>query len=415
MDDVRLVRPDRDQHLLTPTHLDGLLPADHEARMIWAATGGLDLSGFYQTIQSRESTAGRSAIDPRLLLALWLFATTQGVGSGRELERLCQQHDAYRWLCGGIKISYHTLNDFRVSRGQMLDDLLTQLLTVLVHHNVVNVKRISQDGTRVRASAGKSSFRRRHRLESLQAEMKAHVASLKKHLDDAPTSPKRTLRAAERRLTQVEQALETLEGLESAKAKQKNKPSKKRLPRASTSDPEARIMRMPGGGYRPAYNVQFATDTESRAIVGVDVTNSGSDANESQPLRGQVEARTKRTVNEHLMDGGYVNLKAIEDAERNGVRIYAPVPEPKKEGLDPHAPRKGDGPGVIAWRQRMASDAAKKIYKQRAATVETVNADAKAHRGMHQFPVRGKTKTRCIALLFALTYNLIHFGSYLAT
>jgi len=175
MDGARLVRPDRDQHLLQPTHLDGLLPPDHEARMIWQATGRLDLSSFYASIQARDATAGRAAIDPRLLLALWLYAYKDGVGSGRALERLCRQHDAYRWLCGGVKINYHTLNDFRVAHSDRLDDLLTQLLVVLVHHGVVTVERISQDGTRVRASAGSSSFRGRDRLAALRAEMRRHA------------------------------------------------------------------------------------------------------------------------------------------------------------------------------------------------------------------------------------------------
>jgi len=413
MDGARLVRPDRDQHLLQPMHLDGLLPPDHEARMIWQATRRLDLSGFYASIQARDATAGRAAIDPRLLLALWLYAYKDGVGSGRALARLCQQHDAYRWLCGGVKINYHTLNDFRVAHDELLDDLLTQLLVVLVHHGVVTVERVSQDGTRVRASAGSSSFRGRDRLAALRAEMRRHVASLKKELDADPTGPKRALREAQQRLARVDEAMETLQTLTNAKAQQKDKPSKHRAPRASTTDPEARIMRMPGGGYRPAYNVQFATDHASRAIVGVDVTNNGSDANESESMRAQVECRTGKKVTEHLIDGGYANLRAIERAECAGVKIYAPLPKSKKQGAAAHAPKPGDGPGVIAWRARMDTDEAKTIYRSRAALSETINADAKSHRGMRQFTVRGKPKTLCVAMLFALTYNLMHFGHLL--
>ncbi len=415
MDDARVVRPDRDQHLLMPTFLDALLPADHEARMVWAATGRLDLSAFRDAIQARGTTAGRAAIDPRLLVALWLYATKEGVGGGRALERLCQHHDAYRWLCGGISVSYHTLNDFRVAHEKALDDLLTQMLAALVYHDVVTVTRISQDGTRVRASAGKSSFRRRGKLEALQAEMSARIATLKQELGASENGPQRTLREAKRRLTCVDRALKTLDELQSAKAAQKNKPSKSRAPRASTTDSTARIMRMGDGGYRPAYNVQFAVDVSSRAIVGVDVCNKGSDANESRPMREQVEARTGRRVAEHLLDGGYVNLKEIERAQTAGVTIYAPVPKPKKAEIDPHAPRKGDGPGVIAWRARMATEEAKTIYRQRAATVETANADAKAHRGLRQFAVRGLTKVKCVSLWFALTYNLTRFAEYFQT
>jgi transposase len=423
MDDVRLVRPDRDQRFFQPTHLDGLLPADHEARMIWEATGRLDLSRFRDTIRARGATAGRAAIDPRLLLALWLYAIKDGVGSGRAIERLCEAHDAYRWLCGGVSINYHTLNDFRVQHGAALDDLLTQTLTALVHHDVVKLERVAQDGTRIRASAGRSSFRKRGRLETLRAEMAERVATLKRELDAAPpeaappeaATPKRALQEAERRLSRVDQALQTMQSLESMKAAQKPKASKRRAPRASTTDPEARVMRMSDSGYRPAYNVQIAADAASRAIVGVDVTNCGSDANESASMREQIQRRTGRGVRDHLMDGGYVKLSAIRQAERAGVTVYAPVPQSKKSGIDPHAPRPGDGPAIVAWRARMATAEAKGIYRRRAATIETVNGDWKQHRGLRQFAVRGLSKARCVTLLFALMYNLTRFSEVFQT
>jgi transposase len=410
MEDIRLRRPDRDQLLMEPVHLEGLLPADHEARAIWAVTGRLDLSGFMESIKSRGENAGRPTADPRLLLALWLYATKEGVGSGRELERRCQHHDAYRWLCGGVPVNYHTLNDFRVAHERALDALMTQVLTALVHQEVVTVNRISQDGTRVRASAGKKSFRRRNRLEMLREEMAMHIQTLKQQMAMPLPNAARQRREAEDRLARVEKALDTIKTLEGAKAAQKDKPSKRRLPRASTTDADARIMRMGDGGYRPAYNVQFAVDPASRAIVGVDVTNSGSDANESVGMRQQVERRTGGRVTEHLMDGGYVKLKAIERAESRGVRVYAPMPKPKRADVDPYAARSGDGPGVRQWRERMRSPEAKAIYRQRAATVETVNADVKAHRGLTQFRVRGLPRVRCVTLLVALTYNLMHFG-----
>lgn len=414
MEDVRLVRPDRDQHLLQPTHVDALLPAGHEARMMWAAVERLDLSRFHDAIAARGSTAGRSAIDPRLLVALWLYATKEGVGGGRALERLCQHHDAYRWLCGGVTVSYHTLNDFRVAHEAALDELLTQMLTVLVHHDIVTVARVAQDGTRIRASAGRSSFRRRATLERLRDEMRDHVLALKSQLEDPAGGPQRAAREAADRLSRIEKALQTLDEIEPAKAKQKEKPSKHRAARASTTDAEARVMRMSDGGYRPAYNVQFAVDVTSGAIVGLDVCNRGSDVNESRPLRAQVERRTGRRMAEQLVDGGYVNLKEFDAASAQGVTIYAPVPTPKKATVDPHAPRPGDGPGVMAWRARMATSDAKTIYKQRASTVERANADAKQHRGLRAFTVRGLSKARCVTMWFALMYNITQFPTILA-
>jgi hypothetical protein len=139
-------------------------------------------------------------------------------------------------------------------------------------------------------------------------------------------------------------------------------------------------MKMPGGGSRPAYNVQLAADTESRAIAGVDITNAGSDVNESEPMRAQVERRTGQKVKEHLIDGGYVGLESVERAADGEVKMYAPVPKPRKE-RDRYQPRKGDPPGVADWRERMGTGEAQTIYKQRASTIETINGDLKRYRG----------------------------------
>jgi transposase len=415
MEDVRCRRPDREQALLQPVCLEELLPADHEARAIWEVTGRLDLSGFYAAVAARGEQPGRSATDPRLLLALWLYATKEGVGSGRELERRCRYHDAYRWLCGGVSVNYHTLNDFRVSHGAALDELFTSVLTSLVSQQVVTVERISQDGTRVRAWAGKSSFRRRASLERLQRELAAHVQALKGRVDQPALARTRQLQAAADRQRRIAAALAVLPELEAAKRQQKPKASKENPARASTTDADARVMRLADGGYRPAYNVQVAVDTQSRAIVGVAVTTAGSDTHQSAVLRAQVEARTGGRVQEQLLDGGYANLALITAAERSGVTIYAPVPEPRQKDVDPYAPKPGDSPEVIAWRARMKTAAAQQLYRTRAATVETVNGDLKEHRGLRQFKVRGQAKAFCVALLAALTYNLLHFKEYLLT
>lgn len=417
-DDPRLRRPDRDQVRLEPTVLDELIPPDHEARTMWAVVERLELSAFYAPIRARGSAPGRCSTDPKLLIAVWLYATKNGVGSGREVERLCREHSAYRWLCGGVPLNYHTLNDFRVGYEDRLNDLFTKVLTCLVHQGVVQVRRISQDGTRVRASAGSSSFRRRETLQDLEKKMRRHVEALKEQLDDPAGETSKQRRAAKEcaareRLERVQQALEELVQLEQAKAKQKPKASKSRPPRASTTDPQARIMKMPGGGHRPGYNMQFATDPQSRAIVGVDVTNAGSDVHESEPLRQQVEKRTGRKVEEHLIDGGYVGLESIERADQEGVTVYAPVPKPKKADQDPHEPRQGDSPAIAAWRKRMGTEEAKTIYRQRCSTSETVNGDLKAWRGLRQIRVRGLRKARCMALWCALTYNIIHFAAVL--
>lgn len=413
----RLRVPDRKQMSWEPWCLDERLAADHPARTIWQFVCRADLSSFLATIAARGEAPGRAATDPRLLVALWLYATTEGVGQGRELDRLCQSHDAYRWLCGGVSMNYHTLNDFRVGHEKAVDELLTQMLATLMAHDLVQVTRISQDGTKVRASAGSKSFRRRGRLEQLLDEARGHVEALKAQGEQEPAESARRRaaqeRAARERAQRVEGALKQMTELEAVKAAQRqDKPSSQQPPRASTTDPEARRMKMPDGGFAPAYNVQIAADPQSRAIVGIDVTNHGTDHGEDQPLRQQVERRTGGKVREHLLDGGYVKRESIEAASRDNVAIYAPLPAQSTGGAvcirNP-----SDSPAVAAWRQRMQTAEGQTTYKQRSSTSETVNADLKTFRGMASFPVRGLRKVRCIALWSALAYNLMHFADAL--
>jgi transposase len=414
----RLRVPDRKQMFWEPWCLDERLEAGHPARTIWQITGRLDLSAFYATIEARGESPGRAATDPRLLVALWLYAATEGVGGGRELDRLCKAHDAYRWLCGEVSVNYHTLNDFRVTYEAAVDDLLTQVLAMLMRHDVVQVKRISQDGTRVRASAGTGSFRRRPTLDKMLQEAKAHVQALKAQgeLEPAESNRRRAAqeRAAREQVERVEAALKEMTQLEAVKAsEQKRKPaSKQQPPRTSTTDPQARKMKMPNGGFAPAYNVQIASDPKSRAIVGIDVTNHGTDHGEDAPLREQVERRTGQKVHEHLLDGGYVKGQNIDDAARDGVAIFAPLPATGPGGsvlID----KSNDSPAVAAWRERMQTPTGQTAYKERGSTSETVNADLKTFRGLESFAVRGLTKVRCVVLWSALAYNLMHYGNLL--
>lgn len=410
----RLRQPDRQQMSWDPLCLDDRLAADHPARTVWEVVKRLDLSAFYDTIEARGESPGRPATDPRLLVALWLFAAIDGIGNGRKVARLCEVHDAYRWLCGGVTVNYHTLNDFRVGHEKALDDLFTKVLATLMLHEAVDVKRISQDGTRVRASAGAGSFRRRRRLKELLAEAKAHISALKAQSDEEPAESARRQaaqeRAARERVERLESALAEMAKLEETKAKQRE--GRKSEPRTSTTDPEARRMRMADGGFAPAYNVQAATDTTSRAIVGIDVTNHGTDHGEDEPLRQQAERRTGGKVQEHLVDGGYIVLEAIETAAGANVAMFGPLPATGKGGsVCIWNPK--DSPAVAAWRERMRSAEGRTIYKERAATSETVNADLKTHRGLHAFSVRGLGKVRCVVLWSALAYNIMHFSQVL--
>jgi transposase len=428
---VRLRRPDRSQMAFVMQSPDDLIPGNHPARAVWALGGKLDLSAFHEPIKAREGVCGRDATDPRLLFCLWLYAATRGVGSARELARLCTTCDAYKWLCGGVTVNHHTLSDFRVGFGSALDGVFTRALAALVDRGLVKVYRTSQDGTRVRACAGAASFRRGERLDRLLAEAEAHVDELRARLDNPATSAGLSARkkaarrrAARERVERLEAAAGQMPGLAARQEKaakragngKRGKEIREKEPRASTTDAGARVMKMPDGGFRPAYNVQLAVDTDSRAVVGVAVTNEGSDsADLAGPMREQVRERTGKGVTEHLVDGGYATTEEVERCDAAGVALFAPPKPPRNtDGRGTaYDPRPGDSEAVRRWRERMGSDEGKAVYKERASTVETVNADLKAHRGLGRLLVRGADKVLCCALWSALAYNVLHFGAAL--
>ncbi len=404
----RVQRACRDQVAMQILALDAFLADDHTARLVWEYVEGLDLTLLYAGIRAVEGRAGRDAIDPKILLALWLYATLDGVGSAREVDRLCEAHVAYQWICGGVSVNYHTLSDFRTAHPEFLDTLLTQSVATLMHQGLVTLSRVAQDGMRVRASAGASSFRRRKSLEACQAEAAEQVNALKSELEENPGAANRRREAARRRAARerserIQQALAELPDVEA-----KKKPADKDQARVSTTDPTARVMKMADGGFRPAHNVQFATDTQSQVITGVDVVNTGSDQGQMSPMVEQHKGRYARAPDEMLVDGGFAKHDDIEKVStpENGTTVYAPVQKSRKKDRDPHAPRPGDSEVIAAWRQRMGTDEAKEIYKERASTAECVNAIAR-NRGLRQFLVRGLPKVRAVALWYALAHNLM--------
>ncbi len=301
-------------------------------------------------------------------------------------------------------MNYHTLSDFRVQHRDALDDLLTQSIAALIKRAVVTLARVAHDGTRVRAHAGMRSFRRRPTLEKALQIAQQQVERTARQADGAALSRAAAAqaRAVAEHLVRVEEALAEMPAVEATKARNKSKAT----PRVSTTDPEARLMKMADGGFRPAYNIHFATDVESRVIVGVDVTNVGSDQGQLIPMLNHVERRTGRLADATLADGGFVSKPAIEDATRRGTMLYAPVPKPKGRRVV-SAPCPDDSMPVALWRARMATAGAKALYKQRAATAEWVNADARTHRTLGGLLVRGLSKVHTWALWAALAHNML--------
>ena len=408
----RVKRPVRDQFEFREICVDDLVPSDHPVRAVWTFVMAQDLSSLYDKITAVEGGVGRDAIDPRILMALWLFATVEGIGSAREIERRTTRDNPFRWICGGVSVNHDRLSRFRTGSTELLDDVLTNNITVLMQQGLVSLKRVAQDGMRVRASAGRSSFRREQSLQELHTVAQQQVEALKTTADETPSEAATRQKAARERVAtdreaRVAKALAALPKLTAAREKRKKGDGE--TTRVSTTDPEARNMKMANGGFNPAYNVQFATDTDSGIIVGLDVSSEGSDAGLAIPMVEQIQKRLATTPAELLLDGGYAIVKDTITLTQLGTVVYMPVKEEDKKiakGIDPFMPISTDTPEVAAWRQRMGLPESKKIYKERASTAEWVNAQAR-NRGLQQFRVRSLLKVRDVAKWFAIVHNLI--------
>lgn len=420
---ARVVRPVRNQVEWVERDLDSVLAPDHPARAVWAMLEAMDLAAFYAEIKAVLDQPGRPASDPQVLLALWVYATVEGVGSARKLDRLCHEHDAYRWLRGGVPVNYHMLSDFRVAHPTAVDDLLTQILGCMLAGEVVDLNRVAQDGMKVRASAGAASFRRKETLERCLEEAREQVERLaqeREHPDPNVTKRQRAAqeRAVREREQRVAEALAYLPQVQAAKERQERtlatgKREKVTEPRVSTTDPQARVMKMPDGGFRPSYNVELATvkgaGKAHGVIVGVSVTTEGNDAAQAVPMEEQIHERTDQHPKKYLMDGSFASRPAITTLEQRGITVYAPVRLPRnKPEEERYLPRQGDSPEVVAWRGRMATEEAKAVYKVRGSLAEWANTQIR-RLGLTQFTVRGIAKVTTVATLIAVTHNLLRW------
>ena len=407
----RLQRPDRSGRDPHPRTIDELLPPDHPARAVWALAEAMDLATVYQSIKAREGHPGRTPIDGRLLVAVWLYATLEGIVSARQLDELCQRHDAFKWLCGGVSVNYHTLADFRTEHADWLEEQLVWSVALLRQEGLADLNRVGQDGLRVRASAGSSSFKSeatlaKHLAEAqqqwdrLQAELAANPQQVNRRQEQARQ------RAARERLQRVQRAQDECKKVEQAREKRKKGDGDKA--RASRTDPEARTMKMADGGYRPAYNVQFATALDPLVVLGVSVSNAGSDSGQMDPMLAQLEEQQQVRPGEYYTDGGFSTLDDIVKVSQRGTTVYTPVKDAekkRKQGQDPFAPRPGDKPEVAAWRQRMGTAEAQAKYKDRPKC-EWTNATCR-NRGLTRLLVRGLEKVKAVALWYGLAVNVL--------
>lgn len=408
----RLREPERDQIALRAVDIESLIGEDHPARLIWSYVEELDLSELENRIKARGDRPGHPATSPRLLVALWLYATSDGVGSARALERLCESHDAYRWLCGGVSVNHHMLADFRVGCADLLDRLLGEHLAALAKAGLVNLETLAQDGVRVRASAGAASFRREATLDKHLAQAEAVVEDLKREVDARSDASNQRVRAAReraarersKRVKAAQTALAEIKQQRKEREEKRSNGKKPKEPRASTTDAEARVLKMADGGFRPGYNVQVTSAAGQQIVVDTKIYNTGSDRGLMRPMLERQHARTGAPPKRYLADGGFGSAQDIEWAHAEGIDIFCP-PTQSKHGTDPYLPRHGDGPGVLAWRARMKSDEGKARYKPRSIC-ECIHARWR-NWDLRQLTVRGIEKVRAVVLWYALSNNIL--------
>jgi transposase len=394
-----------------PKTIDELIPHDHKARLIWRLVEDLDLTPLYDEIQSVEGHPGRPAIDLRILVALWLYATDEHLASAHELAQRCIDCDPYKWICGGVHVNYHTLSDFRVQHPDWLGQQVVNNIAAMRAEGLASLDKLGQDGMRVRANAGSDSFKSAEKLDQLREEAEQQWDQLQDEFEqDEQLSPRQVAarkRAARERLERIKQAQEEVKQV--AEQREKRKKGDGQTARASTTDPEARKMKMPDGGYRPAYNVEFATDLDNLTIVGANVVNAGTDAGQMEPMVEQIEAEQEPLPRdgEYYVDGGFTTQEGIEKVSERGLTLYAPVKvgsRQKREGTSQYAARRKDPQHVATWRERMGTPEAQEKYKQRSKT-EFPNATSR-NRGLQQFLVRGLAKVKTVVMWYVLIHNL---------
>lgn len=408
----RVLEPQRAQGEIRFEVPDDALGPSHPARLLWEVLGTLDLTAFSAGCESVEGRAGRSMLSPRMLLTLWLYALSQAVGSAREIERLAGTDVAYRWVVGNLRVSHHKLSAFRVGHGAALDALMSDVLAVLMEQGLLSLEVVAQDGTRTRAAATAPSFRTYGSLMECREQAALHIKAVLATADDPEhTRAQHAARAnaAQKYEARVAAAIAAVTEL------QKQRAPKAAPARASTTDAEARVMKMGDGGYRPAYNVQYAVAGSPlggpRTIVGVKVTNVGSDMGSLGPMVGQIEERTGARPGALLADAGHAKHEDIAATRGQGVDVLVAVPDNAKaiERLR----QEGADPEVIAWRERMETDEAKRLYRARAGLAELNNAHQKTHHGIAQVLVRGIAKVTCVVLLNAIGSNLLQHARHL--
>jgi transposase len=417
---ARIKEANREQMCMEVLDYDQLIAEDHTARIIVKFVEQFNLVEFYTDIKSVPGIAGRSATDPKLLLSLWLYATLEGVGSARLLEKLCEQDNVFRWICGGVRVNYHTLSDFRCKNGEKLDQLLTDIISTFISKRIVKLKSLLIDGTKIKASAGKKSFKNKKRLNKIKKETRFYIEKLRKELDEDPAAGNKRREAAklsakEKIQAKVEAALVELPKVEAAKELAKKKVKKGtevKEAKVSVSDPDARLMKFANKSVQAGYNCQIVMEPEDFIIVGIEISQQRNDTGQLKGMIEQVESRYKSRPDRVLVDNGYqVKQDIIDLAEHEKpVLVYSPLPKKKKNikqsSLDKRINKEANyPPSLKAFYQRMENKVSQQYYKLRSR-IETFNGIL--HNRMPKgFQLRGKEKVKSELLLQVIAHNIM--------
>jgi transposase len=334
---------DRAQTMLANIYVEELIPAEHKARAIWELAGRLDLDGFAEALKTQAGGAGRPAWDPRLLVSVWVYAYSEGMGSAREIERFMEYEPGFQWLCGLSSINHHTLSDFRVKQKKALDELFAQMLAVLEKEELLSLERVMHDGTKVRAQAGSDSFRRHKTVQEHLERARRVVQQMGDPREDLDRREAAQQRAARERAERLERVAEELEKIRAAK-----EPAEREAARVSLTEPEARFMKHGDNAIAPSYNLQVSTDAKQKAIVGIHLSQCSSDAQSLPAAVEQIEKNLGRKPEQMVVDGGYANRGSMEALADKQIDLIGSLADPaersaaamKAAGIDPaFAPR----------------------------------------------------------------------------
>jgi len=316
--------------------IEQFIAQDHPARALWEFVGRLDLSKFYEPMKAVEGHPGQPGNDPQLMIALWLYAYSRGIGSAREIERQCEYEPGFQWLCALKPINHHSLSDFRVDYDKPLTELFTQVLGVLSAEGLITLERVTHDGTRIRAAASGNTFRSektlREHLEQARQQVRAMGDPSQPPANDRKAAAQR--RAKQEREQRLESALEQLQQLRQDRRYNQNEA------RASETDPEARVMKRSGGGFEPSYNLQISTDAAAGVIIGLNVTQSGADAPHLQPAIQRLKQTFGKVPDQVLADAGCISSQNIV-ALHEETDLLGPIPAASPARLQAQRKRYG--------------------------------------------------------------------------